>query len=348
MSEEASYKNEFANMSKRFLLLLIWNLKRKNGQVNGVTSDVILAVDPSDFKREYQIMSQTFGNKINLLHFCGESSKKPLEITFADMCIAMANCIFCSQNTDDDDEMISGCLKCAGSLRSPILFLCDFLSYSGKISWSQEYYCFDKSLDGIKIRTYRAQLFERVDFTDSTPSLCDLPEVTRKELAKLYEASETILAFEPRLELKFSDSEEKSEFKLKKSEVIEICKEDSRLSRSPSLVERIIGNIFCFIFFVGCGFLSITAFNAALDFTTSSLMLPHLSYTVNLVIGTLSGAISISLFVLVLFRILNSGENQNELQKRMEKTHNPLEKFWLRARGAHEEPHLIGDAIAQE
>jgi hypothetical protein len=319
MSAETISADEFVIMSKRFLLLLEWDLnKGDDGKVNGVTRDDILDADPSEFNSKYQTMLQAFGeDKAQLSCFCGEYDN-PLKISFTDMCIAMANCIF---NKRAINELIdlSG-LKGVGTLRSPILFLCDALY--GKTSDTQVYCYFGKNCDGSPIigQNYDV-LFNFVKFTaGGKPNLDNLSQITKEKLKELCDASEKILAAQPK-----SEPEPKLEPEKEK---------DSCLSNPPSKCERVIGHILCFFCFGGCGVLSITAFNAALDFTTSVLILPSLSYGANLAVGAFSAAATIAFGILTLFRIIISKEKQNELQTFMEEAKNPFKKFWYRTIGA--------------
>jgi hypothetical protein len=316
MSVEGHQDNNYADASQRFLLVMIWKLtKNVKEEVNGVTISEILNAKPSQFKDKYQKMLEAFGDQTTVGGADGNEKKYSEFFPDTDFYEAKSKlsyldlCIATANSIFIENSNTLRDDYLKDPQQSPIKLLYDILNLKRHLG-KNSYICFPVGCL-FSIGPFEAQL------TGNIPKIDGLIQSQLDNIDNV--------------------------------ERIQLDKKLGRLSRSPLLVERVIGHISCFVFFGSCGALSFTAFNAALDFTTPALMLPSLSYGANLAVGALSGVISISLFVLALFRILSNKEKQNELQKRMKAANNPFEKLWLRACGAHEtkiiEEQLLNDDV---
>jgi hypothetical protein len=333
-------------LCEKFLLELICYLALKSSMnVNGVTIDTIEGAnqdpDPDMLQNLYKRMvidgfdvgkkddASKEGNAMcsEQFCFCGINEKNVLELTFLEMCIRIANCIWNYKSTKSNFGKYGSLFPIyLQNYLSPIMFLYDVImsTRSSKSRISDSYWCFGQNPDGTPIVGGQyVRLF--VNLSD-TPKFGDLPKTIQNKF-------ETVVAKGEKTEPSLSPG----------LEAISTGKKNSWLSRSPSPRERRITNALLIFFCIICPTaLFLIALNGMIH-VVPIFILPHLDFIANLFVGIAAEVFACIFAVLVIFRIVRNDEDQNKLFERGRP--NSWKAFCFRVIGAHETENV---AIADE
>jgi hypothetical protein len=288
-------KESFLIETEKFLLELICYLASKSSMnVNSVTIDKIEYADQNALQGLYRQMvingfdKDKKGNAMRSNQFCFHGTyENALELTFLQMCIIIANCIWNYENTKFEQYHHIFFPKYLMDDRSPIIFLHDvIMSIRGVGSYdSNPYYCIGQGPDGNPIIGYDIVPLFKVVKLSGTPKFSSLPQTIKDKFETVVLESE-----KPKLSLLHN-----------------------WLSRSPSPRERRITNALLIFFCIICPTaLFLTTLNGMIH-VAPIFILPHLDFIANLFVGIAAEVFTGFFAAIITLRIVRSDEDQNEL-----------------------------------